>query len=122
MRYFSERTLSARAAELVQFDADSIRQIACAERAPEPETWLADPDEYEKNGRILRDSPNPRMLAYSSKTQKLYATDGCNSCARGLNAGIDSMRPEELQVFAQENDLRLELLQRLAELAAQAGR
>jgi hypothetical protein len=73
------RRLSGAASELVQFDADSIRQIA---RPDQPDFWVADPDKYERNGRLLRDSDSPRMLAYSTTRQMLYSTDGCNSCAR----------------------------------------
>ena len=79
MNYFRERTLSQAASDLIQFDADSIRQIA---KPDDPDFWVADPDKYEKNGRVLRDSESPRMLAYSSKKQILYATDGCNACAK----------------------------------------
>jgi hypothetical protein len=78
VKFLRPRQLSGTASELVQFDADSIRQIA---RPNEPDFWVADPDKYERNGRVLRDSESPRMLAYSSKAEVLYATDGCNACA-----------------------------------------
>ena len=77
MKFLHPRQLSGRAAELVQFDADSIRQIA---KPDEPDFWVADPDKYERKGRVLRDSESARMLAYSSSRQILYATDGCNAC------------------------------------------
>ena len=81
MKFLRPQQLSGAASDLVQFDADSIKQIA---RPDDPDFWVADPDKYEKNGRVLRDSDSYRMLAYSSKAQMLYATDGCNSCARKL--------------------------------------
>ena len=77
-----ERKLSAAGADLVQFDADSIRQIVRARQGVEPDVWVVDPERYEKNGRVLRDSESPRMLAYSRHDGTLYATDGCNSCAK----------------------------------------
>ncbi len=114
--YYRDCLLSAKALDLVQFDYDSIRQVVSAEHLTTPDTWLVDPDEYEKNGRILRDSESPRMLAYSAKDRVLYATDGCNSCARHLPAKLESFSADDLQLFATENELRLELLQRLAAL------
>lgn len=119
MNYYSERKLSPKALELVQFDADSIRQVVAAERLPAPETWLADPGEYEKAGRFLRDSDSPRMLAYSAQSHVLYATDGCNSCARRLMGKLESLPKDELQTFAQENEIRFELLERLTILVGQ---
>jgi hypothetical protein len=83
VKFLRPRKLSGSASDLVQFDADSIRQIA---RPDEPDFWVADPDKYERNGRVLRDSESPRMLAYSSKTEVLYATDGCNACATHVPA------------------------------------
>jgi len=82
--YYRDCLLSAKALDLVQFDSDSIRQVVSAEHLTTPDTWLVDPDEYEKNGRILRDSESPRMLAYSAKDRVLYATDGCNSPAPAI--------------------------------------
>lgn len=116
MNYYRERELSAKAKELVQFDADSIRQVVASDRLPAPETWLVDPDEYEKGGRIHRDSRFPRMLAYSAKSNVLYATDGCNSCARRLPGKLKTFSAEELRAFADDNEIPLELLQRLASL------
>lgn len=116
MNYYRERPLSEKARELIQFDADSIKQVVVSERLPAPETWLVDPDEYEKNGRILRDSQFPRMLAYSAKSGVLYATDGCNSCARRLPAKLENLTGDELRDFAGENELRIELLEHLQRL------
>jgi hypothetical protein len=70
----------------------------------EPDVWVADPDKYERNGRVLRDSESPRMLAYCSAREVLYATDGCNACARHIP-------PEQLKSFP---DMPGELLNFLA--------
>ena len=105
MNFFRERTLSAAAADLIAFDADSIKRLG------EVDVWLADPDQYEKNGRLLRDSESPRMLAYSKKDHVLYATDGCNSCSRKL-----TLPAADLKQFADDNELRLDLLQYLVSL------
>jgi hypothetical protein len=113
MKFFRDCDLSQKAAELVRFDQDSIRQVAAAERSAVPETWVADPIEYEKNGRVLRDSGLPRMLAYSASDRTLYATDGCNSCARRLAAPIAAFSEVELAEFAANNELPLDLLKYL---------
>jgi hypothetical protein len=110
MNFFHQRALSAAASELIEFDADSIRRLGS------PDVWLVDPDAYEKNGRILRDTDSPRMLAYSTKDRLLYATDGCNSCTRRLATDLKQLPPEELKRFAEENELRLELLEQLVTL------
>ena len=91
MKLLRPRQLSAGASDLIQFDADSIKQIA---KPDEPDFWVADPDKYERDGRILRDSESPRMLAYSSKKQILYATDGCNACARHVPSGQLASLPD----------------------------
>jgi hypothetical protein len=116
MNFLNERELSQAASELVEFDSDSIRQVVSAQRLTNPDVWLADPDEYEKNGRVLRDSDSPRMLAYSTKDTMLYATDGCNSCARRTPMRLELVASEELKEFANENGLRLDLLERLASI------
>ena len=116
MNYYRSRELSQAASDLVQFDADSIRQIVSAQHLSQPDVWLADPDAYEKNGRVLRDCDSPRMLAYAATEQMLYATDGCNSCARHVPAKLDSLPDDQLKQLAGENEIRPELLQRLASL------
>src|SRR5262249_31600705 len=110
MNFFRQRELSAAASELIEFDADSIRRLGS------PDVWLADPDAYEKNGHLLRDTDSPRMLAYSTKDRLLFATDGCNSCTRQLCRDLKELPLEELKSFAEQNELRLELLQRLVTL------
>ena len=115
MNFFRERALSQAASDLVQFDAESIRQVVSSQHRSDPDVWLADPDAYEKNGRVLRDTETPRMLAYSTKDQILYCTDGCNSCDRQVR--LESLPADTLKRFAAANELRLELLQHLAKLA-----
>ena len=85
LHYLHPRTLSPRAIELVEFDVDSIRQVIAGQHATQPETWLVDADQYEKDGRILRDSPTYRLLAYSAVNHVLYASDGCNACSRQVS-------------------------------------
>jgi hypothetical protein len=115
MNFLLERALSQAASDLVQFDADSIRQVVSSQHRSDPDVWLADPDAYEKNGRVLRDSETQRMLAYSTKDQILYGTDGCNSCVRPVRLG--SLAAGELKQFAEDNGLRMDLLQHLTGLS-----
>jgi hypothetical protein len=116
MNLFRDRKISQEASDRIQFDADSIRQVVGAQRSASPDVWLADPDAYESGGRVLRDSDSPRMLAYSKKDHILYATDGCNSCSRRVRTDLEILPSNELAQFAEENELRLELLERLVEL------
>ncbi len=113
LEYFTSATLSPAAEELVRFDMDSIRQIVKAMHGSEPQVWVADPQSYEKNGRVLRDSPESRLLAYSAADQIVYACDGCNTCTRRLYGSLEALSPSELQAFAAENDMRLDLLKKL---------
>ena len=115
LNYFREHELSSAASNLVRFDADSIRQAASADGC-DLDVWLVDPREYEYNGRVFRDSESPRMLAYSTRDQILYATDGCNTCARHLPGKLQSLPSSELRSFAGQNDLRVDLLEYLASL------
>lgn len=110
----TERTLSSKAQQLVQFDVDSIRQVVAARHGKPPELWLADPDQYERNGRLLRDSTSPRLLAYSPETRTLYVTDGCNSCAHELDVNLQALNAEQRQEFAEKNKIPLAMLERLA--------
>ena len=114
MNFFRDRKLSEAASSLLQFDEDSIRQVVSAERLATPDVWLADSDAYEKNGRVLRDSESPRLLAYSTKDQVLYASDGCNACIRRVPA-------RDLKQFVENKDIRPELLERLVALIETAG-
>jgi len=116
MNFLRDRSLSKDASERIQFDADSIRHVVSSQHLDNPDVWLIDPDAYEKNGRVFRDSDSPRMLAYSTKDHVLYATDGCNSCARHVRTKLQLLPEEELEEFASHNEIRLELLQRLISL------
>jgi hypothetical protein len=109
LKFLREREVSAKARELMEFDADSIRHVVAAERLSDPDVWLVNPDEYEKNGRILRDSESPRMLAYSKEDRILYMTDGCNACARRLPGGLDALG-------AQDHGVHREMIERLMSL------
>ena len=113
LEYLTDAKLSPAAEELVRFDMDSIRQIVKAMHGSEPQVWAADPAAYEKNGRVLRDSPGSRILAYSSADRMVYACDGCNTCTRRLAGPLESLSPAQLESFAADNDLRLDLLARL---------
>jgi hypothetical protein len=106
VNFLRQRDLSAAASDLVEFDADSIRRLG------NPDVWLADPDAYEKNGRVLRDAETPRMLAYSMKAHVLWVTDGCNTCTHR----VDLKTIRSVKDFAEENGLRPDLLERLVSL------
>lgn len=108
-----DRELPPKAQELIDFDMDSIRQIAASERLKAPALWLANPDQYEASGRILRDSTSPRMLAYSPERKVLFATDGCNSCAHFLADDLKELDEETLKTFAEESKIEPELLDRM---------
>ena len=108
-----DREIPPKAQELVDFDMDSIRQIATSERVKAPQLWLANPEQYEDAGRILRDSTSPRMLAYSPEKKVLFATDGCNSCAHFLKADLKELDEDSLRTFAKESEIQPELLERM---------
>ena len=120
MNFLRERAISQPALDLIQFDSDSIRQIA--QGLHTPDVWLADPDAYEKNGRVFRDSDSPRMLAYSTKDHILYATDGCNACSRRVSITLEALPSTDLKPFAEENGIPLELAERLVALVSRNGR
>jgi hypothetical protein len=113
--HFTQRSLSSKAEDLVRFDMDSIRQVIAAQHGSAPELWLADPDEYERNGRVLRDSTSPRLLAYSAHTKQLYVTDGCNSCSHALPEELEKLTSGQLQELARTTGIRLELLAKLSD-------
>jgi hypothetical protein len=113
-----ERNLSEKAEDLIQFDMDSIRQIAASQHLSPPELWLVNPDQYEKGGRVQRDSTSARMLAYSPELHIVFATDGCNSCAHFLKSDLKSIDSDGLKKFSDESEIRLELVERLATLVS----
>src|SRR5437870_4715118 len=65
IHYWPERALSSKAQDLVEFDMASIRLLT---HGAEPTVWLVSTDQYEHNGRVLRDSPSPRLVAYFADT------------------------------------------------------
>ena len=111
--HLNERSLSPKAAELVQFDMDSIQRVISARHGAQPQLWLADPEQYEKEGRIQRDSTTPRLLAYSPEGCVLFVTDGCYSCFHQLEVDLKSLSPDQLQSFAEEAGIPLSLLAEL---------
>ena len=111
--HLTEQSLSAKAEELVQFDMDSIQRVVAARHEHQPELWLADPEQYEKDGRIQRDSTTPRLLAYSSTTRTLYVTDGCNSCSHEVEVDLKNLNSGQLENFAEDTGIPLELLRKL---------
>lgn len=117
VHYLTDQPLSAKAQDLVQFDMDSIRQAAAGARAAAPTLFLAAPDQYEHNGRLLRDSTTPRLLGYSASDHVLYANDGCNSCTHRLSTDLRSLNKDQLRVFAEENKVPENLLGKIVELA-----
>lgn len=116
MNYLRERTLSQPVSDLIQFDADSIRQLVASQHQPLPDVWLVDPDAYEKNGRLQRDTDFLRMLAYSKTAHILYGTDGCNSCTRQVRTNLELIPADELKEFATHNEMRVEMLEHLVSL------
>ena len=78
--------------------------------------YLADPTQYERNGRLLRDSTSPRLLGYSPDDHILYANDGCNSCTHRLSGDLKALDKQEREAFAAANKIRHELVERIAEL------
>jgi hypothetical protein len=113
VNFFRERKLSQAASDLVEFDAASIRQVVSSQHLADPDIWLVDPDAYEKNGRVLRDSESARMLAYSTSSKVLYATDGCNSCTRHVGKNLGALSSAELHEMSEQNEIRWELLEEL---------
>jgi len=112
-----ERELSAKAEELIEFDMDSIRQIAASQHLQAPEIWLINPDQYERAGRIQRDSTTARMLAYAPEHRIVFATDGCNSCTHSLGKDLNIFDREALIQLAAKGEIQLELLEGLARIA-----
>jgi hypothetical protein len=115
--YLTDASLSEKARDLVQFDVDSIRQVAAGNHATAPTLYVADPDQYEHNGRLLRDSTSPRLLGYSPEDHILYANDGCNSCTHRLAADLKNLAEDDLRKFAEANKVREDLLIKIAALA-----
>lgn len=91
------KTLSAKALDLLHFDRDSIMQSAAGRGGATPTVFVADPERYERNGRLLRDSETPRLVAYAPGDNTLYANDGCNSCTHILHVRIEDLDESEVE-------------------------
>jgi len=117
IHYSSKDVLSKAAERLVEFDADSLRQLVAAEGAAEPEVWLADPEGYQEGDHTKRDSESIRLVGYSTDAQIVYATDGCNACRHRLDARLEMFPEEELNRLSEHTQLPRHLLERLAELS-----
>ena len=63
---YHEFNETKKAQDLVEFDMASIRLLT---HGAEPQIWLVSTDQYEKDGRILRDSSSPRLVAYFRDTE-----------------------------------------------------
>ena len=114
--YLTESPLSPKAKDLVQFDVDSIRQAAAGAHAATPTIYVADPDQYEHSGRLLRDSTSPRLLGYSPEDHILYANDGCNSCTHRLTADLQSLSSDQRRAIAVANKIPEALMEKIAEV------
>jgi hypothetical protein len=119
--YLSDCKLSAKAEALADFDMDSIRQIVSAKRSNPPTVWLADPDQYEHNGRLLRDSTSPRLIAYSADDRILYATDGCNTCEHRLSVDFNALSQDAIHTLSDQSHIPLNLLEHLHALIQVTG-
>ena len=82
VHYWPNRTLSPKAQELVEFDMASVRLLRSGK---EPTAWLVSTDQYERGGRIFRDSTSPRLLAYYPDVNAIYVSDGCNACTQDVS-------------------------------------
>ncbi len=118
IHYWPERELPAKAQDLVEFDMASIRLVLSGAHEPAPQVWIVWADQYERDGRVLRDSTSPRLLAYSEQNHTLYATDGCNSCVHALGRDLQTFRPDQIEAFARESEIELPFLEQLVAIVA----
>lgn len=120
IRFSSDLQLSDEARKLVDFDVGSIERLVAAERTGPPGTWLAEPNGYQDDGHVRRDSESIRLIAYASEARVLYATDGCNACRHTLEKSLETSGPGELEKVSRLTQLPLEMLQKLVELVREA--
>jgi hypothetical protein len=120
VHYSNRDALSKDAERLVEFDMGSIRQMVAADGAADPDFWLVDPSGYQDGGHPRRDSESIRLIGYSSEPQTVYATDGCNSCRHLLDARLENLSEEALELLSQRTQLPRHMLERLAELTREA--
>jgi hypothetical protein len=115
IEWLGDVTLSPKARDLVDFDIASIRQVIAGKRGSEPDVWVVSAADYEQGGRILRDTPHTRLIAYAAKDHMLYGTDGCNSCAKAVDLAAAGMTSETLDACSAETGVPRPLLERLME-------
>jgi hypothetical protein len=108
IHYTHEIELNDAASALVKFDMESIGQMVSAERATQPAAWVAEPDGYQQDGHVLRDSDTIRLIAYVVDSGTIYATDGCNSCRHAIR--IETSSVVELEAVAESTQLPLPML------------
>ena len=82
----------------------------------EPDVWVVSTGDYETGGRVLRDTPHTRLVAYTAKDHMLYGTDGCNSCAKTVDLAEASRSIEALEKCSAEAGVPRLLLERLIAL------
>jgi hypothetical protein len=120
IHYSTARQLSAKAMAFLEFDVDSIRQVVSGRHGTTPRYWLADPEQYEQNGRALRDSTEPRLLAYSPEDRVLYANDGCNSCTHVIERDLRGLSSEDVLALGGQIKVSATLLKRMVEVLSAA--
>ena len=108
--------LSEEAQKLVDFDVESIQQVVAAQRGSEPDVWIVAPEGYQAKGHLLRDSDSIRLMAYSNRSDIIYATDGCNSCRYILETALEATDENGLAALAERTQLPMSMLQRLSQL------
>ena len=75
VEWLGDGSLSAKASDLVEFDMASIRQVIAGARGGEPDVWVVSTPDYESGGRVLRDSPHTRLVAYTAADHTNYFFD-----------------------------------------------
>ena len=116
IHYTRQADLGVQARGLVEFDMGSIRQMVAAQRDPEPTLWVADPDGYERDGHVTRDSDSVRLLAWVESSGMIYATDGCNSCWHTPPVRLPGVSGGDLKELSERMQLPLAMLDLLTAL------
>ncbi len=115
--FSSNAHLSDEARRLVDFDIQSIERLVAAERTGEPDAWLADPDGYQEDGHVRRDSDLIRLVAYARHAGVIYSTDGCNACRHSLERPLEAANDAELENVSRLTQLPLAMLRKIVEIA-----
>ena len=118
--WVGDGALSEKARQLVDFDVASIRQTVAGRKGEEPALWLVSMPQYEKNGRPLRDSTSPRLIAYAPGDRVLYTSDGCNCCGKAVPADLAPPDGESLKRVAAETGIAEPLLNKLIALTRES--